>query len=112
MLGLLSGLGKGALEGKYEQRLLERKRFEEFQKQHMEQQLKAQELLPDEKEYISNVPRYQRAIDLAYEKLGAAEGALPDSRFSGYSMVIKLIQLWIFLEMNLKSMLAMSLAVT
>ncbi|BEP32245.1 MAG: hypothetical protein WBIAU2_04720 [Wolbachia endosymbiont of Drosophila biauraria] len=82
MLGLLSGLGKGALEGKYEQRLLERKRFEEFQKQHMEQQLKAQELLPDEKEYISNVPRYQRAIDLAYEKLGAAEGALPDSRFS------------------------------
>ncbi|WP_265030188.1 hypothetical protein [Wolbachia endosymbiont (group A) of Philonthus cognatus] len=82
MLGLLSGLGKGALEGKYEQRLLERKRFEEFQKQYMEQQLKAQELLPGEKEYISNVPRYQRAIDLAHEKLSAAEGALPDSRFS------------------------------
>lgn len=82
MLGLLSGLGKGALEGKYEQRLLERKRFEEWQKQYMEQQLKAQELLPGEKEYIANVPRYQRAIDLAYEKLSAAEGALPDSGFS------------------------------
>ncbi|WP_447933132.1 hypothetical protein [Wolbachia endosymbiont of Dactylopius coccus] len=82
MLGLLSGLGKGALEGKYEQRLLERKRFEEWQKQYMEQQLKAQELLPGEKEYIANVPRYQRAIDLAHEKLSAAEGALPDSRFS------------------------------
>lgn len=79
MLGLLSGLGKGALEGKYER---EQKRFEEWQKQYMEQQLKAQELSNEEKAYISNVPRYQRALELANEKLSSAENALPDSRFS------------------------------
>ncbi|WP_395463555.1 hypothetical protein [Wolbachia endosymbiont of Cantharis cryptica] len=82
MLGLLSGLGQGVFESKYQQKMLERKRFEEWQKQYMEQQLKAQELLPEEKEFISNVPRYQRALDLAYEKLGAAKGALPNSVFS------------------------------
>ncbi|MDG7057340.1 MAG: hypothetical protein LKM43_04300, partial [Wolbachia endosymbiont of Penenirmus auritus] len=34
--------------------------------------------------YISNIPRYQRALDLAYEKLNAAEkaDALPDSQYS------------------------------
>lgn len=71
------------LEGKYEQRLLERKRFEEWQKQYMEQQLKAQELSNEEKAYISNVPRYQRALELANEKLSAAEksDALPSSSF-------------------------------
>ncbi|MGL9778829.1 MAG: hypothetical protein ACR5K5_00900 [Wolbachia sp.] len=82
MLGLLSGLGKGALEGKYERKLLERKRFEEWQKQCMEQQLKAQELSNEEKAYISNVPRYQRALELANEKLSSAENALPNPAFS------------------------------
>lgn len=82
MLGLLSGLGKGMLDSKYEQKLWQRRRFEDWQKQYMEQQLKTQELLPDEKEFISNVPRYQRALDLAHEKLSAAENALPDSKFS------------------------------
>ncbi|BAO99485.1 hypothetical protein [Wolbachia endosymbiont of Cimex lectularius] len=83
MLGLLGGLGTGALEGKYEQRLSQRKILEELQKQYTERQLKANELLPEEKTYISNLPRYQRAIDLAYEKLSAAEksGALPNSSF-------------------------------
>ncbi|WP_264338231.1 hypothetical protein [Wolbachia endosymbiont (group A) of Cheilosia soror] len=82
MLGLLSGLGRGALESKYEQKLLQRKRFEEWQKQYIEQQLKAQELSNEEKAYISNLPRYQRALELANEKLSSAENALPDSRFS------------------------------
>ena len=75
MLGLLSGLGKGALDSKYEQKLLQRKRFEEWQKERME-------LSSEEKAYISNVPRYQRALELANEKLNAALNALPDSRFS------------------------------
>lgn len=84
MLGLLGGLGTGALEGKYEQKLLQRKLFEELQKQYTERQLKANELLPEEKTYISNIPRYQRALDLAYEKLNAVEkaDALPDSQYS------------------------------
>ncbi|WCR59879.1 MAG: hypothetical protein PG978_001331 [Wolbachia endosymbiont of Ctenocephalides felis wCfeF] len=71
-------------EGKYEQKLSQRKILEELQKQYTERQLKANELLPEEKTYISNLPRYQRAIDLAYEKLGTAEklGALPDSKYS------------------------------
>lgn len=75
MLGLLSGLGRGMLDSKYEQKLLQRKRFEEWQKERME-------LSSEEKAYISNVPRYQRALELANEKLNAAENALPDSRFS------------------------------
>lgn len=75
MLGLLSGLGRGALDSKYEQKLWQRKRLEEWQKQQME-------LSSEEKAYISNLPRYQRALDLANEKLNAAENALPDSRFS------------------------------
>lgn len=75
MLGLLSGLGKGALESKYEQKLLQRKRFEEWQKQQME-------LSTEEKAYISNLPRYQRALELANEKLSSAENALPNPVFS------------------------------
>ncbi|RDD34960.1 hypothetical protein Wcon_00923 [Wolbachia endosymbiont of Cylisticus convexus] len=82
MLGLLSGLGRGVFESKYEQKLLQRKRFEDWQKQYVEQQLKTQELSNEEKAYISNVPRYQRALELAGEKLGAAENALPNSKFS------------------------------
>ncbi|WP_264337308.1 VIT1/CCC1 transporter family protein [Wolbachia endosymbiont (group B) of Dolichovespula media] len=78
MLGLLSGLGRGALESKYEQKLLQRKRFEEWQKQQME-------LSNEEKAYISNLPRYQRALELANEKLGIAENAnaLPTSPGDG-----------------------------
>ncbi|MDG7057543.1 MAG: hypothetical protein LKM43_05380, partial [Wolbachia endosymbiont of Penenirmus auritus] len=49
MLGLLGGLGTGALEGRYEQKLLQRKLFEELQKEYTERQLKANELLPEEK---------------------------------------------------------------
>lgn len=75
MLGLLSGLGRGALDSKYEQKLHQRKLFEEWQKQQME-------LSSEEKAYISNVPRYQRALDLANEKLNAAENALPNPVFS------------------------------
>ncbi|WP_343288779.1 hypothetical protein [Wolbachia endosymbiont of Encarsia formosa] len=75
MLGLLSGLGRGALDSKYEQKLHHRKLFEEWQKERME-------LSTEEKAYISNLPRYQRALELANEKLNAAENALPDSRFS------------------------------
>lgn len=75
MLGLLSGLGRGALDSKYEQKLHQRKLFEEWRKQQTE-------LSTEEKAYISNVPRYQRALELANEKLNAAENALPDSRFS------------------------------
>ncbi|GFY08034.1 uncharacterized protein TNCV_1354511 [Trichonephila clavipes] len=49
----------------------------------MEQQLKVQELSNEEKAYISNVPRYQRALELANEKLSSAEksDALPSSSF-------------------------------
>lgn len=75
MLGLLSGLGRGALDSKYEQKLWQRKRFEEWQKQQTE-------LSNEEKAYISNLPRYQRALELANEKLNAAENALPNPAFS------------------------------
>lgn len=78
MLGLLSGLGRGALDSKYEQKLWQRKRFEEWQKERME-------LSSEEKAYISNLPRYQRALELANEKLGIAENAnaLPTSPGDG-----------------------------
>lgn len=75
MLGLLSGLGRGVLDSKYEQKLHQRKLFEEWQKQQTE-------LSTEEKAYISNVPRYQRALELANEKLNAAENALPNPAFS------------------------------
>lgn len=59
------------------------KNFRRLEELQTEQQLKANELLPEEKTYISKVPRYQRAIDLAHEKLSAAEksDALPNSSF-------------------------------